>query len=78
MTQLIDKNDLLIDEIRFNKDKEIILRKDNIKIQLGSGTNLEDKLMNLGNILEKIQGKKGTLDMSDYTAESGNAIFKEN
>ena len=28
MTQLIDKNKLLIDEIRFNNDNEIILYKD--------------------------------------------------
>ncbi len=78
MTQLIEKNDLIINEIRFNGDEEIILRKDNIKIQLGQGTNLEDKLMNLGSILGELQGKTGTLDMSNYDANDGNAIFKEN
>jgi cell division septal protein FtsQ len=78
MTQLIDKNELLIDEIRFNSSEEILLYKDDIKIELGDGTNLEDKLMNLDSILEKIQGKKGTLDLKDYTAANGNAIFKEN
>ncbi len=78
MTQLIEKNDLIIDEIRFNSDEEIILRKDNIKIQLGQGTNLEDKLMNLDSILGELQGKTGTLDMSNYDAKDGNAIFKEN
>ena len=78
MTQLIDKNDLLIDGIRYNSSSEIILYKDDIKIELGNGENLEDKLMNLESILTKLEGKSGTLDMSDYTASSGNAIFKEN
>lgn len=78
MTQLIEKNQLIIDEIRFNTDHEIILYKDNIKIELGAGDNLEDKLMNLDGILGQIQGKKGTLDMKDYNAKNGNAIFKEN
>lgn len=78
MTQLIEKNNLIIDEIRFNSDEEIILRKDNIKIQLGQGLNLEDKLMNLDSILSELQGKTGTLDMSNYDAKDGNAIFKEN
>lgn len=78
MTQLIDKNKLLIDEIRFNNDNEIILYKDKIKIELGSGSGLEDKLMNLESILSKLEGKSGTLDLSDYSASSGNAIFKEN
>lgn len=78
MTQLIDKNQLIIDEIRFDMDQQIILYKDDIKIELGTGENLEDKLMNLDSILSQIQGKKGTLDMTDYSAKNGNAIFKEN
>lgn len=78
MTQLIEKNQLIIDEIRFNTEHEIILYKDDIKIELGGSKNLEDKLMNLDSILSQIQGKKGTLDMRDYNAENGNAIFKEN
>lgn len=52
--------------------------KDKIKIELGSGTGLEDKLMNLESILAKLEGKSGTLDLTDYTAGTGNAIFKEN
>ena len=57
---------------------KIILYKDKIKIELGSGSGLEDKLMNLESILSKLEGKSGTLDLSDYSASSGNAIFKEN
>lgn len=78
MTQLIEKNELLVDEIRFNSENEIVLYKDKIKIELGGGSNLEDKLMNLESILQKLEGKSGTLDLTDYTANSGNAIFKEN
>ncbi len=78
MTQLIEKNSLIIDEIRFDKEDEIVLKKDKIKIELGKGDNLEDKLMNLNNILQMLEGKSGTLDMTDYDARNGNTIFKEN
>ncbi len=78
MTQLIEKNELLVDEIRFNSENEIVLYKDKIKIELGGGSNLEDKLMNLESILQKLEGKKRNFDLTDYTANSGNAIFKEN
>ncbi len=78
MTQLIEKNQLIIDEIRYNTSGEIFLYKDDIKIELGDGDNLEDKMMNLAAILETVEGRSGTLDMSDYTATTGNAIFKAN
>ena len=78
MTQLIDKNGLIIDRIRYDSDGNIILYKDDIKIILGSGGQLEDKIMNLGNILSEVEGKSGTLDMSDYENSNGKVIFKEN
>lgn len=78
MTQLVEKNDLIIDRIRYDSDGNIILYKDNIKIILGSGDQLEDKIMNLGNILSEVEGKTGTLDMSNYENNNGNVIFKEN
>lgn len=78
MTQMIDKNELVIDRIRYDSEGNIILYKDNIKIILGNGGQLEDKIMNLGNILSEVEGKSGTLDMSNYENNNGNVIFKEN
>jgi hypothetical protein len=78
VTQLIDKNSLTIDRIRYDSNNNIILYKDDIKIIIGDDEKLEDKLMNLGNILDEIQGKSGVLDLSNYENSNGNVIFKEN
>lgn len=77
MTQLIEQYELSIDDIHFTGDDEIIMNYQNIKILLGKGEDIEDKLIDLGSILEKLKGKKGTLNMKDFTVEKGNASFKE-
>ena len=78
ITQLLDKYDLDIQGIEFTADGEIILRKDNIEIELGDGSNLAVQLMNLGNILdsEELEGKTGVLYMKDYSQDNPIASFK--
>jgi membrane protein involved in colicin uptake len=78
MTQLIYKSGIQIDKITYDTDQNLILHKDRIKIRIGDGENLETKFMNLESILESVKGKKGTLDMSNYSESQRNVIFKEN
>ena len=78
MTQLIFKNDIQIDKITYDSKQNLILHKDGIKIKIGNADNLESKFMNLESILSTLEGKKGTLDMCNYSASDGNVIFKEN
>lgn len=78
MTQLIYKNDIQIDKITCDSKQNLILHRDGIKINIGTAENLESKLMNLEVILESVKGKKGTLDMSNYSTANGSVIFKEN
>lgn len=78
MTQLILKNNIQIDKITYDDKQNLILHKDGIKIKIGNADNLESKFMNLENILSTLKGKKGTLDMSNYSASDGSVIFKEN
>ena len=78
MTQLIYKSGIQIDKITYDTDQNLILHKDGIKIRIGNGENLETKFMNLESILESVKGKKGTLDMSNYSESQRNVIFKEN
>ena len=78
MTQLIYKNDIQIDKITCDSKQNLILHRDGIKINIGTAENLESKLMNLEVILESVKGKKGTLDMSNYSPADGSVIFKEN
>lgn len=78
MTQLIYKNNIDIDKISCDDGQNLILHRGGIKIKLGSADNIEEKFRNLDNILDRLDGLKGTLDMSNYTEASGNAVFKEN
>lgn len=77
LTQLINKYQLQIDEIKFTSDDMILLECKEIRVELGDGKNLEEQLMDLDKILKKLEGKKGVLDMKDFDSSSGNASFKE-
>lgn len=75
MTQLITKYSLLVDDVRFTTDDEMILYSGDIKVLLGDGSNIEEKMVDLANILERLEGKKGTLHMEKFTRDKGNASF---
>lgn len=78
LTQLLQKYNLPVDDVRFTSQNEIILYYQDIKILLGDGSNIEEQISELGNILQSIEGKSGTLYMKDYTIEKGDVIFREN
>lgn len=77
MTQLITKYKLSVDDVRFTANNEVILYCGDIKVLFGDGTNIEEKMADLGNIVESLGNKRGTLDMKDFTREKGNASFRE-
>ncbi len=76
LTQLIQKYELHIDSIRFTSKGEIVLGHDEIRVEIGDGSILERQLIDLGQILDSLQGKKGTLDMRDFEVMNGKASFK--
>lgn len=78
LTQLLQKYELSVDDIRFTSQQEIILYYQDIRILLGDGSNVEEQISELGNILQSIEGKSGTLYMKDYTIEKGDVVFREN
>jgi len=78
LTQLLQKYELPVDDIRFTSTNEIILYCNGVQVLLGDGSNIEEQVSELGNILKTIEGKKGTLYMKDYSIADGNVIFREN
>lgn len=78
LTQLINKYELQIDAIRFTSEGEVVMGYEDIRIELGDGSNLEEQLIDLNKMLEGLKGKKGTLDLKDFDASSGKASFKLN
>ncbi len=75
ITQLIEKYELSIDDIKFTAENEIILVHEKITIELGDGENLEIQMMNLGSILEGLKGLEGTLYMKDFDSDEATASF---
>lgn len=76
LTQLLTKYELTIDYIQFTSEGEIVMEYQDIRIELGDGSNLEEQLIDMNKILAGLEGKKGILDMKDFDASSGKASFK--
>lgn len=70
ITQLVNKYSLSIDRIYFGSDSTLTLYFENVKVALGSGSNLEEKIMKLQYMLPELTGKSGTLRMENYTEET--------
>ena len=77
ITQLIEKYELDIDGIKFTAENEIILLYKDITIELGEGEYLAIQMMNLGSILEGLEGMSGTLYMKDFDSDDATASFSK-
>lgn len=76
ITKLLNKYELAADRIYFHQDSSITLYFGAVKVALGEETDrLEDKVMCLPQMLPKLEGKSGTIQMETYK-EEGNYIFK--
>lgn len=77
ITQLVEKYSLEIDGITFTAENEIVLTHKDITIELGEGEYLAVQMMNLGSILENLEGMSGTLYMKDFNSENNTASFSK-
>lgn len=76
LTKTLNKNGIVPEEIRFNTRNTITLIFEKINVNLGTDSDLEDKISALTSILEQLDGKKGTLYMESYSENSGQVTFK--
>ncbi|MGN0496080.1 MAG: cell division protein FtsQ/DivIB [Lachnospiraceae bacterium] len=76
LTQLIQKYDVKVDSIRFTSEGEVVLKYEDIRIELGDGSKIEEQLIDLNRMLEPLKGKKGTLDLKDFDTATGTASFR--
>lgn len=70
ITQLLKKYDLDPDEIRFGSTKDLYLQLGEVRISLGTGTHLEEKIARISQLQPDLQDQSGTLHMENYTDES--------
>ena len=75
-TQMLDKSKLEADRI-VCRDGQIYLYIGSVCAQIGT-TNLEERIMQLPPILEKVEGKSGTLHLENYQDASNMISFEEN
>lgn len=63
LTQLLYKYDIAVDKINVSKDMEIKLYMGNIRVELGTGDDLSEKIMDLRDIMPGLVDVRGVLDM---------------
>ena len=74
ITQLIRKYELEVSKVKFDTNGVSLYWKD-IEIILGDPSEIDEKMAELPNMLEKAEGMKGTLHMEKFTVNSGIASF---
>ncbi len=77
LSQLIDKYEVSIDKVMFDSKQNVMMYSDKVRIALGNRTSYEDQIAELVNMLPKLIGLSGELDMRDYQQGQDSTIFKE-
>lgn len=76
MTQMMKKYELAPDAITLkNESTEIVLTFDKVRINLGTGENMDEKAARIKSLLPDLADKAGVLHMEEYTNESTNISF---
>ena len=75
ITKLLNKNDLIADTIYFDESKNITLFFDDVRVNIGDGSNMNEQFMTLPKILPSLEGKKGVLHMEKYAEDNPNVVF---
>lgn len=78
ITQLLKKYDLNLDEIRFSSGEEVNMKLGEVRISLGTGDHMEEKIARIKELEPNLLDKSGTLDMKNYTEESTHISLEAN
>lgn len=77
ITQQLSKYSLTVDKIYFDTDYHVTLLFGDVKISLGTSDNIDEKIMKLQYILPELEGKSGTLDMTEYNEDTTTYSFEQ-
>ena len=75
ITNLLNKYELEIDTIYFNKNLEVTLYMDHVRVPLGKGDKLTEKIMKLRDLAPHIQGMSGVLHLENLGSGSDVITF---
>ena len=77
LSKLLNKFEMLPDEVRVEEGTELSLIYGRVRIALGGNTMLEEKVSRAAAILPQLAGLSGTLHLERYSEETMNIIFEE-
>lgn len=77
MTQLLKKYEISAEKIYFDKNNQMTLYFENIRVRLGDISNIDDKITRLKVILPQLEGQKGILRMENYEEGMKNITFNK-
>lgn len=76
LTQLLEKYDIPAKRIEYEETAgTMTVISNKITINVGNADNMAQKIMRLQYILPKLEGKKGTLHLENWTSETTDIIF---
>lgn len=77
ITQQLDKYSMSADRIYFDSNYQVTLVFGEAKVALGLDGYMDEKIMKLQYILPDLIGKKGTLDMREYSEDTKSYSFEK-
>ncbi len=77
LTQMISKHNIPADKIHFSTSFVITLYLDEMKINLGEDTYLNEKIAKIKDLLPNIEGLSGTIYMEEFTEDTDTFWFKK-
>ena len=75
IVQILDRNGLNAEKIHFDTSQNPILYIGSIKVVLGGNSDRDGQVMELVNILPKLEGRTGTLDLTYFKANGNNSSY---
>ncbi|MCR5283719.1 MAG: cell division protein FtsQ/DivIB [Lachnospiraceae bacterium] len=75
VTQLLDKYQLTADQIFFSNKGNVTLYFGNVRVDMGGEANVDEKVMQLREIIPHLEGKSGILHMENFNKETTTVTF---
>lgn len=76
-TQALDKYEIRVDKIYISEDNQVTLYKENIEVLLGKNEDMNDKIRTFNDMMPKLEGLNGTLDIKEYNENNTGYTFKK-
>lgn len=77
ITQSLAKYELRADRLFFDREDKVTLYFEEVRVQIGDNSYIDEKFSRLKSILPEITGKKGVLQMENFTGEAKIIPFQE-